>query len=381
MHALQRSFAVPQVAAGIQQAANRRGVPQVYNPAYMRFFLIMAMTVCGLAAPKVSTLAGNGSAGNGNGQINNPYGLMIGPDGALYVCEIGNHLIRRIDPKTRQMNVVAGTGEMGYSGDGGPATKAKLNEPYEIRFDRAGNMYFVEMKNHIIRRVDRKTGIIETVAGTGQPGFAGDGGRAKSAQFRQPHSIAFDRDGSLLVCDIGNHRIRRIDAKGNISTYAGTGERKPTPDGAPIEGTPLNGPRALDVAPDGTLYLALREGNAIYKIDPKQKRIFHLAGTGDKGYNGDGGPAAKAQLSGPKGVSLSPDGGLYIADTESHTIRRIDLKSGIITTEAGTGERGDGPEPEPRACKMSRPHGVFVDRKGVVYIGDSEAHRVRVLTR
>ena len=285
--------------------------------------------------------------------LNNPYGLTIGPDGALYVCEIGNHHIRRIDLKTKQMTVVAGTGEMGYSGDGGPATKAKLNEPYEIRFDRKGNMYFVEMKNHVIRRVDRKTGIIETIAGNGQPGFAGDGGPAKSAQFRQPHSIAFDRDGSMLICDIGNHRIRRIDPSGAISTFGGTGERKPTPDGAPLEGTPLNGPRAIDVAADGTIYLALREGNAVYRVDPKTKRLFLMA---DK-------------LSGPKGVALSPDGGVYVADTESHTIKRIDVKTKEVTTVVDKDQQ------------MKRPHGVYVDKKGVLYIGDSEQNRVLVWKR
>jgi DNA-binding beta-propeller fold protein YncE len=349
----------------------------------MRLLLSLLLAVVCTAAPKVSTLVGNGTAGYSPTQINNPYGLVIGPDGALYVCEIGNHIVRRIDLKTGTMTVVAGTpGEVGYSGDGGPATKAKLNEPYEIRFDRQGNMYFVEMKNHLIRRVDRKTGVISTIAGTGEAGFSGDGGPATKAQFRQPHSIAFDRKGSMLVCDIGNHRIRRIDLKTSvISTFGGTGERKPTPDGAPLEGTPLNGPRAIDVAADGTLYLALREGNAIYRIDPKTRTIHHLGGTGEKGYSGDGGDARKAALSGPKGVAISPDGGLYLADTESHTVRRIDLKTGVITTVVGNGERGDGPEADPLQCKMNRPHGVYVDRKGVLYIGDSEAHRVRVWTK
>ncbi|MGH9627315.1 MAG: hypothetical protein ACRD7E_02975, partial [Bryobacteraceae bacterium] len=308
------------------------------------------------------------------------YGLVIGPDGALYICEIGNHVIRKLDLKTGKLSTVAGNGKQGYSGDGGPAIEASLNEPYEIRFDSAGNMYFVEMRNHIVRRVDRKSGIISTVAGTGTAGFSGDGGPARKAQFRQPHSIAFDHTGRLLICDIGNHRIRRVDLKtGTVETYAGTGERKPTPDGAPVSGTPLNGPRAMDLDKEGNIYVALREGNAIYRIDRHTQRIRHIAGTGEKGYSGDNGPAKQAMLSGPKGVSLSPNGGLYIADTESHTIRRIDLKSGVITTVAGTGERGDGPDGDPLRCKMSRPHGVFAGSNGVVYIGDSESHKVREL--
>jgi DNA-binding beta-propeller fold protein YncE len=353
----------------------------------MRRFIALLLPLVLSAAPKiVSSIAGTGVAGfSGDGgpgvegQTNNPYGLVIGPDGALYFCEVGNHRIRRLDMKTHRLSTVAGTGTKGYAGDGGPATQASLNEPYEIRFDKAGNMFFVEMQNHVVRRVDAKTKIISTVAGNGSPGFAGDGGPAAKAQFKQPHSIAFDPDGNLLVCDIGNNRIRRIDLKtGTIDTYMGTGEKKPTPDGSPLAGTPLNGPRALDLDPKGNMYLALREGNAVYRIDSKSKKIYHLAGTGEKGYTGDGGDAKLAKLSGPKGISYSSDGGVYIADTESHTIRRIDLKSGMITTVLGTGERGDGPMGDPLKCKLARPHGVFV-HKGIVYVDDSESHRVLVL--
>src|SRR5438132_1467848 len=136
----------------------------------------------------------------------------------------------------------------------------------------------------------RRTGVISTVAGTGQPGFSGDGGPATSAALRMPHSLAFDPQGRLLICDIGNHRIRRVDLRtGLIETYAGTGERGPTPDGAPLGGTPLNGPRTLTVDRDGNVYLALREGNAIYRIDAMTARLRHVAGTGETGYSGDGG--------------------------------------------------------------------------------------------
>jgi DNA-binding beta-propeller fold protein YncE len=184
-----------------------------------------------------------------------------------------------------------------------------------------------------------------------------------------------------LICDIGNYRIRRINmTTGILDNFAGTGEKKPTPDGAPIAGTPLNGPRAIDVDARGNVYVALREGNAVYRIDPAAGRITHLAGTGEKGYSGDGGDAKKATLSGPKAIAVAPDGAVYVADTENHTIRRIDPKSGIITTVAGTGVRGDGPDGDPLKCKLARPHGVYVDSKGIVYIGDSESHRVRVLT-
>lgn len=353
------------------------------------FVMISSALPLMAAGRRISTIAGTGVAGySGDGgtctaaQINNPYGLTVGPDGALYVCEIGNHLIRRIDLKKQTISTVAGSGKMGYSGDGGPATKALLNEPYEIRFDKAGHMFFVEMKNNLIRRVDAKTGVISTVAGRPEPGFSGDGGPAAKAQFKQPHSIAFDPQGRMLVCDIANHRVRRIDfSTGMIDTYMGNGERQKTPDGAAVKGTPVNGPRAIDLDPKGNLYLVLREGNQVFRVDPKTETIHHIAGTGEKGHTGDGADARKALLNGPKGIAWSPDNSVYIADTESHTIRRIDLKSGFITTVIGDGQRGDGPETEPAKCRTARPHGVYADRKGVVYVGDSEAHRVRILSK
>ncbi len=348
-----------------------------------RFICCCALAICGglLAATRqITTIAGDGAPGFSETRINNPYGLTIGPDGALYFCEVDNHRVRRLDLKTRALSVVAGNGQKGYSGDGGPALSASLNQPYEVRFDARGNLFFVEMQNHVVRRVDARTHIITTIAGTGEPGFSGDGGPAVKAQLRQPHSIAFAPDGAILICDIGNNRIRRVNlTDGTIGTFAGTGEAAPTPDGSPLTGTPLHGPRALTTDPAGNIYLALREGNAVYKIDARDHTVHHIAGNGEQGYTGDGGPALQARLSGPKGIAYSPDSSLYIADTESHTIRRIDLKTGIIQTVAGTGERGDGPDGNPLQCRLSRPHGILVDADGVVYIGDSESHRIRVL--
>ena len=338
------------------------------------------------AQTKISTVAGTGQRGySGDGgpasraRINNPYGIAIGADGALYICDTDNHVVRKVS-RDGTITTVAGNGKRGYSGDGQKATEASMNEPYELRFDRHGNLYVVERMNHVVRFVDARTGLIRTVAGNGKAEFSGDGGPAVSASLHEPHSIQLDQKGNLYICDIRNHRIRRVNLKsGIITTFAGTGERAPTPDGAKIAGTPLNGPRALDFDKEGNLWLALREGNAVYKMDLKRGKLQHVAGTGAQGFSGNGGPAKLATLSGPKGLSVGPNGNIYLTDTESHSLRMIDIRKQTLELIAGTGDRGDGPEGDPKSCKMSRPHGVFVGSDGSIYVGDSEAHRVRVI--
>jgi DNA-binding beta-propeller fold protein YncE len=356
----------------------------------MRFDLLIlcSVLVCSstLTAAEVMTIAGNGThALSGDGGpaqqagIGGPFGVTIGPDGALYICETENHAVRRLDLKTGLISTVAGCGKEGYSGDGGPAALATCREPYEVRFDLAGNMFFVEMKNHLVRKVDAKTGLISTVAGTGKAGFSGDLGPAVQAQLNVPHSIALDAAGTLYIADIGNHRVRAVDSKtGIISTLSGTGKKAPTPDGAALEGTPLNGPRTLDFDGQHSLFLALREGNSVYRIDLKSRTLHHLAGTGKSGYAGDGGPAKTAQMAGPKGLALGPQGDIYLADTESHTIRVIRKATGNIETLVGDGKPGDGPDGDPKHCRLHRPHGIYVDQTGRIYIDDSSNNKVRV---
>lgn len=351
--------------------------------------LLLYGLTCASAAD-IETIAGTGQTADGGSggvamktSIGNPFGVEVGPDRALYITEVSNHRVRRLDFKTGNLTTVAGNGQKGYSGDGGPATEAALNEPYEVRFDGQGNMYFVEMQNHLIRKVDAQ-GRISTVAGAGKPGYGGDGGPALAAQFRNPHSIALDGRGGLYVADIGNHRIRRIDlAKGTIDSIAGNGEKELPKDGESSKDRPILGPRALFIS-GRTMWVALREGNSVWKLDLDAGTLHHVAGTGKKGFEPPGdGPAKQATFNGPKGIALGPQANLvYVADTENQAIRVIDTAADTIRTIAGSGPdaRGYGGDGGPATkCKLNRPHGICVGPDGTVYIGDSENHRVRAV--
>jgi sugar lactone lactonase YvrE len=329
-------------------------------------------------------------------------GLTVGTDDALYFSDSGNHVIRRVDLQTHSLKTVAGNGKKGNSGDGGPATDATLNKPVDVAFDAAGDLYFSDSAGDVVRRVDAKTKTIRTIAGTGEHGYSGDGGPAVQAKFNVVSGIAFTKDGALLICDTRNNRIRRLDlVTGKIETFVGTRESKPTVDGSIIDDATLSAPRAMAVDSDGDVYVALP--TAIYKLDLRANRIVHIAGRGgDPGPadQGDGPGSLLAPLSGdpklailssPKGIALSPDGkSLYVADTEAHRILRIDVKGDTIETVAGTGERGDtgagthnpgvanSPDGDALTCELSRPHGIAI-ANGVVYFADAFSNRIRAL--
>jgi streptogramin lyase len=340
-----------------------------------------------LCAADIETVAGtgrpdnNGSAGKATEvNVGQPFGVEIGPDGALYVTEVQNHRVLRVDLKSGGLTTVAGCGRRGYSGDGGKATAAELNEPYEVRFDKQGNMFFVEMKNHLIRRVDAASGIISTIAGTGAAGYGGDGGPAREAQFSSPHSIALDHRGGLYVADIGNHRIRRIDLEtGLVDSIAGDGGKQPPRDRQAAKGNSVVGPRALFID-GGTMWVALREGHSVWTLSLTSGKWSHVSGTGKQGFSGDGGLAATATYNGPKGIAVGPDRNVYVVDTENQVIRMIDTKTKMISTAAGIGpeERGGAGDGGPATkAQMDRPHGICVGPDGAIYIGDTNNHRVR----
>ncbi len=360
----------------------------------MRHLLITLLLPLSAHAATISTVAGTGKAGYSGdrksaltAELNQPFGLTVASNGDLVFCDTNNHVIRRISKRDGTIQTLIGSGKKGPALDGASSNQAELNEPYEVIFDPNGDLYWVERMNHVVRRVNHLTGVTTTVAGNGKEGFSGDGGPGNEASMNQPHSIAFDREAkNLFICDIKNHRIRRVDlATGVIDTWCGTGKADETPDGAAISSkTPLKGPRALALAPDGDLWLALREGNAVYRIDMKAATLHHIAGTGKPGFTGNGGPAKEATIAGPKGIAVSPDGKMiYLADTETHTVRAVDLTKNppVLRLIAGDGTRGDGPDsPDPLKCRMARLHGVAIDSKtGALYIGDSETHKIRVV--
>jgi streptogramin lyase len=362
----------------------------------MRTVVLLVFLACpplAAAAGRIDTVAGTGDKGyagdNGpatQARLDQPFHCDLDAAGNLYVAEAGNHCVRRLDRKTGLLTTVAGSGTKGYSGDGGPATQATLNEPYAVAVDTNGDLYVVDRLNAVIRKVEHKTGVITTVAGTGKKGYAGDGGPATAAQLREPNDCCLDGKGGLLIADVGDGRVRRLDLKtGTIATFAGTGkpagkaDRSRLGDGRPADRAVLAGARAVCVDGRGNTYICEREGNAIRKVDARGT-ITTVAGTGGRGYGDDGGDAAQATFNGPKAIRCDAQGNVYVVDTENHAVRRIDARTNVITTVAG-GRRGPGGDSGPAdRAGLDRPHGCVVDPAGVLYIADTNNHRVRRVT-
>lgn len=337
-----------------------------------------------LAVGHITSAVGTGAQGYSGdlgparkAALNQPFHCSKDREGNLYIADTFNHCIRKVDTKN-VISTVAGSGWKGYSGDGGPATQATLNEPYGVLPDREGNLYIVDRLNAVIRRVDRKTRVITTYAGTGTKGYSGDGGPATQAQMKEPNALDFDPAGNLYIADVADNRIRRVDARtGLITTVAGTGKREFSGDGGPAEKAGIQGARGVAFAPDGTWYICEREGNRIRRVDGKTGVITTIAGTGAKGYTGDGGPALQATFNGPKWIHVGPDRMIYVVDTENHCVRQIDPKDRTIRTVAG-GRRGpDGDGAPAASAGMDRPHGCWVDRAGQLYTADTNNHRIR----
>lgn len=351
--------------------------------------LVVLSYPAGYPAPAViDTVAGTGKAGHaGDGGpataalLKQPFHCELDGKGNLYIAEAENHCIRKVDLKTGTLTTVAGSGAKGYSGDNGPAVKAALNEPYALSVTDKGDLYIVDRLNSVIRKVDGVSGTITTVAGTGKRGYSGDGGKATEAMLTEPNDCCLDGKGGLLIADVADWRIRRLDLKtGMISTFAGTGrskgkvERKMLGDGGPAEKAILHGARAVCVDGQGNTYICEREGSAVRKVDAHSV-ITTVAGTGTKGAAD--GPGDKATFNGPKAVRCDAQGNVLVVDTENHSIRRIDARTLQVTTLAGGRKGGEGDGGPALQAGLDRPHGCVSDARGVIYIADSNNNRVR----
>jgi streptogramin lyase len=335
------------------------------------------------AQDKVSTFAGTGKVGMADGVatkalLDQPFHVDRGPRGHYYIVEMGNHAVRRVNLKTGWLDTVVGTGKKGHTGDGGKASEATLNDPHSVIVDADENLYIADAGNGVVRKVDGKTGVISLFAGGGTQG---DGGPATKARLRSPMDVCLDGKGGLLIADVGDWKVRRVDLKtGTISTFAGTGrpmgkvDRAKNGDGGKASEALIIGARAVCADAQGNVYICEREGHSIRKVNAKTGIISTVVGTGKKGYAGDGGKGTDALVDGPKALRCDADGHLFIVDTENHAIRKLDVKTGIISTVLG-GKKGNGP------TELSRPHGVYIEPNGTLLIADSDNHRVQQLTK
>ena len=333
----------------------------------------------------IQTIAGTGEAGySGDGGpataavLREPFMCAFDPASNLVFSESRNYCVRRIDAQTGVITTLVGDGQAGYSGDGGPANRARLNEPYSLTVDDNGDIYIVDRLNAVVRKVDGATGIISTIAGTGEPGYGGDGGPGTLAQLREPNDCYLDGRGGLLIADIQDQRIRRLGLDtGIITTFAGNGEKVRAGDGLPATQASILGARAVCMDGIGNTYIAEREGNGVRKVDTSGI-MSTLAGTGERGYTGDGGPAIAATWGAPKAIRCDAAGDVIVVDTENHAIRRINA-DGIVTTMAGGHLGADGDGGPATAAGLERPHGCGIGPDGTLCIADSNNHRVRAV--
>ena len=320
----------------------------------------------------VSTVAG------GDAPLD-PRGVAVAPGGDLYVADGAGHVVRKLDVLTGTLAVVAGTGEAGSNGIGGPATSARLHTPDGVCVAPNGDLYVADSGARVVRRVSAATGAILPVAGSGGRGDGGDGGPAAEASFRAPAAVALAPNGDLYIADREGHRVRRVSAAtGVIQTVAGTGHEGFSGDGGPAARARLRAPAGLAVAPNGDLYIADAGNHSIRRIAATTGIVTTVAGSEAPGFAGDGGPASGARLSSPQGVAFGPTGDLFIADAGNHRIRRVEIETGIITSVAGRGTAGFAGDGAPSTeARFDTPCGVAVSASGLYYVADRNNHRVR----
>jgi sugar lactone lactonase YvrE len=331
----------------------------------------------------IQTVAGNGTSGfsgdNGaaaTATLSEPFGVAVDAVGNLYIADTSNHRIRKVDA-SGVITTVAGNGTESFSGDGGPATSAALNTPIGVAVDVAGNLYIADAFNNRIRKVNA-TGIITTVAGNGDARFSGDHATATSASLSAPFGVAVDKAGNLYIADTSNQRVRKVDTSGAIATVAGNGMEGFSGDGGPATRASLNFPTGVTLDRTGNLFITDQSNHRIRMVTTGGV-ITTVAGNGDAGFSGDHAAATSTRLNLPIGTAVDAAEALYIADTSNHRIRRVS-SDGMVTTVAGNGIGGfSGDGSAPTNASLKSPSGVAVDSAGNLYIADSFNNRVRKL--
>ncbi|HMJ94817.1 MAG TPA: hypothetical protein VK486_03145 [Thermoleophilaceae bacterium] len=349
----------------------------------------MVATLGVLAAPAqaapgdIFTFAGTGAAGFGgdggpatSAALRQPTAVAWLGDGSALVADYANHRIRRISPSGK-ITTVAGTGTAGYSGDGGPATSARLNWPLDVEPTADGGFLVADLGNKRVRRVS-PAGIITTVAGTGSDGTSGDGGPATSARLNAPTGVAVSTDGGFLVADAGAHRVRLVSPGGTITRVAGNGNPGGTGDGGPAFLAQLNTPVGVAAQPDGGFLVTEYEGHRVRRVSAAGV-ITRVAGTGSAGFSGDGGAATAARLNKPVGVSTTSDGGFLIGDSLNGRVRKVSA-DGTIATVAGSGQPGYAGDGAPAVlARLRSPSAAVEGTNGAILIADSADNRLRLI--
>lgn len=335
----------------------------------------------------ISTIAGIGTAGfSGDGaaatsaQLNNPSSITLDASGNIYVADQSNHRIRKINT-SGIISTVAGTGTPGYNGDGIAATTAQLNLPYSVVLDASGNMYIGDGTNHRVRKVNT-SGTISTIAGNGTTGYSGDGSSATAAQLSTPRGVAVDASGNVYISDFDNNRVRMVNGSGVISTVAGDGSYAYGGDGGLATAAQIYYPMGLFIDASGNLYIVDNYNHRVRKVNTSGI-ISTVAGNGSSGFGGDGGAAITAQfnydfLNVPLGyVKLDAAGNIYIADAANRRLRKIN-NAGIVTTVAGNGSIGSGGDGSAATlAQLNDPNGIAIDASGNIYISDQGSGKIR----
>lgn len=344
--------------------------------------LVALATVAPLHAATLELVAGGGStnppAKANEIQFREPFGVEFTPGGEMIIVEMSKgERVLKLD-RAGVVQHIAGTGGKGFAGDGGDPKQAQFNGIHNLVVLSDGSVLLADTWNQRIRKLDPKLATIDTWAGSERKGYDGDGGRALDAAFGMVIQIAADPKGEFIyVADITNKRVRRVSVESRfVETVAGNGKKGVPTDGAKAKESPLMDPRAVIPDRDGGFYILERDGHALRHVDASGT-IKTVAGNGRPGLSGDGGPALAASLNGPKHACLDRDGTVIIADAENHVIRRYDPKSGTISRVAGTGKIGSaGLGSDPLKAELNRPHGVTIGPDGLLYIVDSYNDRI-----